>query len=70
MPRVRFCGVKCVDSIGLFTTILGRFGALGGVELDLPGREEPARADVGQRDASWGGQDRDGPGLLARAFRR
>lgn len=29
---------------GLFTTLLDRFGALGGVDLDLPGREEPARA--------------------------
>jgi hypothetical protein len=27
-------------------------------------------ADFSQRDVSWGGQDRDGPGLLARAFRR
>jgi plasmid stability protein len=32
------------DSPGLFTTLLDRFGALGGVDLDLPGREEPARA--------------------------
>jgi hypothetical protein len=32
------------DSVGLFTTLLDRFGALGGVELDLPRREEPARA--------------------------
>ncbi len=32
------------DSVGLFTTLLDRFGTLGGVELDLPGREEPARA--------------------------
>ncbi len=34
------------DSAGLFTTLLDRFGALGGVDLnlDLPGREEPARA--------------------------
>ena len=29
-----------VDSAGLFTTLLDRFGALGGVDLDLPGREE------------------------------
>jgi hypothetical protein len=32
------------DSPGLFTTLLDRFGALGGVDLDLPGREESARA--------------------------
>ena len=32
------------DSAGLFTTLLDRFGALGGVDLGLPGREEPARA--------------------------
>jgi antitoxin FitA len=32
------------DSAGLFTTILDRFGALGGVDLERPGREEPARA--------------------------
>ena len=32
------------DSAGLFTTFLDRFGALGGVDLDLPGCEEPARA--------------------------
>ena len=32
------------DSVGLFTTLLDRFGALGGVDLDLPTREEPARA--------------------------
>ena len=32
------------DNVGLFTTLLDRFGALGGVELDLPGRKEPARA--------------------------
>lgn len=32
------------DSAGLFTALLDRFGALGGVDLDLPGREEPARA--------------------------
>jgi antitoxin FitA len=31
------------DSAGLFTTLLDRFGALGGVDLDLHGREEPAR---------------------------
>jgi plasmid stability protein len=32
------------DSAGLFTTILDRFGVLGGVDLDLPARGEPARA--------------------------
>ena len=32
------------DSVGLFTALLDRFGALGGVELDLPRREGPARA--------------------------
>jgi antitoxin FitA len=32
------------DSAGLFTTILDRFGALGGVDLDLPERREQARA--------------------------
>lgn len=32
------------DSAGLFTALLDRFGALGGVDLDLPGRDEPARA--------------------------
>jgi plasmid stability protein len=32
------------DSAGLFTTLLDRFGALGGVDLDLPAREERARA--------------------------
>lgn len=32
------------DSAGLFTAILDRFGALGGVDLDLPVRTEPARA--------------------------
>jgi plasmid stability protein len=29
---------------GLFTTILDRFGALGGVEMELPARSTPARA--------------------------
>ena len=28
---------------GLFITLLERFGALGGVELDLPSRSESAR---------------------------
>jgi antitoxin FitA len=32
------------DSAGLFTTLLDRFSALGGVDLHLPGRDEPARA--------------------------
>lgn len=29
---------------GLFTALLDRFGMLGGVDLELPGRTEPARA--------------------------
>ena len=33
-----------VDSAGLFTALLDRFGALGGVDLELPDRAEPARA--------------------------
>ena len=33
-----------VDSAGLFTALLDRFGMLGGVDLDLPARTEPARA--------------------------
>ena len=32
------------DSAGLFTALADRFGALGGVDLELPGRDEPARA--------------------------
>jgi plasmid stability protein len=32
------------DSAGLFTELLDRFGTLGGVDLQLPGRNEPARA--------------------------
>ncbi|HZR48909.1 MAG TPA: toxin-antitoxin system [Streptosporangiaceae bacterium] len=32
------------DSAGLFTALLDRFGQLGGVDLDLPERTEPARA--------------------------
>jgi plasmid stability protein len=32
------------DSAGLFTAVLDRFGMLGGVELELPERTEPARA--------------------------
>lgn len=40
--------VEAVDepsgSDGLFTTLLNRFGDLGGVELELPQRTNPARA--------------------------
>jgi plasmid stability protein len=32
------------DSAGLFTEVLDRFGALGGVDLELAERSEPARA--------------------------
>src|SRR6201986_4381932 len=32
------------DSAGLFTAVLDRFGVLGGVELELPERTEPALA--------------------------
>jgi plasmid stability protein len=32
------------DSAGLFTAILDRFAVLGGVDLELPARDEPARA--------------------------
>jgi antitoxin FitA len=32
------------DSAGLFTTLLDRFAMLGGVDLELPDRAEPARA--------------------------
>ena len=32
------------DSAGLFTALVDRFGALGGVDLELPGRDEHARA--------------------------
>jgi len=32
------------DSAGLFTALLERFGMLGGVDLSLPDRAEPARA--------------------------
>ncbi|MGH9125276.1 MAG: FitA-like ribbon-helix-helix domain-containing protein [Acidimicrobiales bacterium] len=32
------------SSDGLFTTLLNRFGDLGGVELDLPPRTTPVRA--------------------------
>ena len=29
---------------GLFTTLLDRFGELGGLDMDIPARTEPARA--------------------------
>jgi plasmid stability protein len=32
------------DSAGLFTALLDRFGELGGIDLALPDRAEPARA--------------------------
>jgi antitoxin FitA len=32
------------DSAGLFTALLDRFAVLGGVDLELPDRAEPARA--------------------------
>jgi plasmid stability protein len=32
------------DSAGLFTALLDRFAMLGGVDLELPARAEPARA--------------------------
>lgn len=32
------------DAAGLFTELLDRFGTLGGVDLELPVRHEPARA--------------------------
>ena len=32
------------DSAGLFTALLDRFGTLGGVDLQLPERNEPARS--------------------------
>lgn len=32
------------DSAGLFTALLDRFGMLGGIDLEPPEREEPARA--------------------------
>jgi len=31
------------ESIGLFATLLDRFGDIGGVELDVPPRSTPAR---------------------------
>ena len=39
------------DSVGLFTTLLDRFGALGEVELDLPRREEPAASRAAEAAA-------------------
>lgn len=35
---------KSTDSAGLFTALLDMFAMLGGVDLELPAREEPARA--------------------------
>jgi antitoxin FitA len=32
------------DSAGLFTALLDRFAMLGGIDLELPNRAEPARA--------------------------
>lgn len=32
------------ESAGLFTALLDRFSVLGGVDLELPDRSEPARA--------------------------
>lgn len=32
------------DSAGLFTALMDRFDVLGGVDLELPGRDEPAHA--------------------------
>ena len=32
------------DAAGLFTELLDRFGMLGGVDLEVPERREPARA--------------------------
>lgn len=43
------------DSGGLFTALLDRFGALGGVDLDLPDRSGPARSAIA-------GELRPGPG--------
>jgi antitoxin FitA len=31
------------DSAGLFTALMDRFGMLGGIDLELPDRAEPAR---------------------------
>ncbi|HUZ76317.1 MAG TPA: plasmid stabilization protein [Chloroflexota bacterium] len=33
-----------VDSAGLFTALLDRFGALGGIAVELPERHDSARA--------------------------
>jgi plasmid stability protein len=35
---------ETADSAGLFTALLDRFSGLGGVDLELPDRDEPARA--------------------------
>lgn len=35
---------ESADSAGLFTALLDRFAMLGGVDLELPDRAEPARA--------------------------
>ena len=35
---------ESVDSAGLFTALLDRFAMLGGVDLEVPARTEPARA--------------------------
>jgi hypothetical protein len=40
VPPVR----ESADAAGLFTALLDQFAMLGGVDLELPGREEPARA--------------------------
>jgi hypothetical protein len=32
------------DDAGLFTALLDRYGTLGGIELEIPDRQEPARA--------------------------
>jgi antitoxin FitA len=32
------------DSAGLFTVLMDRFDMLGGADLELPGRDEPAHA--------------------------
>jgi plasmid stability protein len=39
-----------LEEQGLFQTLLDRFGALGGAELDIPARSaRPRAADVGKR---------------------
>jgi plasmid stability protein len=35
---------ESADASGLFTEILERFGALGGVDVPMPERRDPARA--------------------------